>query len=125
MQLNTEAGRKWYRLSMYIVWSAELNKPASVFGMFQDIDTGYRELEKLQSYEAPEAQLSAEALDCDIPEITEAQAVNIMKYFGRMFEFVRLVDPEIWYAVYNRQRQPYNRKASQMLCNMEQIKPLR
>ncbi len=95
MQLNTEAGRKWYRLSMYIVWSAELNKPASVFGMFQDIDTGYRELEKLQSYEAPEAQLSAEALDCDIPEITEAQAVNIMKYFGRMFEFVRLVDPEI------------------------------
>lgn len=95
MQLNTEAGRKWYRLSMYIVWSAELNKPASVFGMFQDIDTGYREPEKLQSYEAPEAQLSAEALDCDIPEITEAQAVNIMKYFGRMFEFVRLVDPEI------------------------------
>lgn len=95
MQLNTEAGRKWYRLSMYIVWSAELNKPASVFGMFQDIDTGYRELEKLQRYEAPEAQLSAEALDCDIPEITEAQAVNIMKYFGRMFEFVRLVDPEI------------------------------
>ena len=50
--------------------------------MFQDIDTGYRELEKLQRYEAPEAQLSAEALDCDIPEITEAQAVNIMKYFG-------------------------------------------
>ena len=71
------------------------NHPASVFGMFQDIDTGYRELEKLQSYEAPEAQLSAEALDCDIPEITEAQAVVLMRYFKRMFELVRLVDPEI------------------------------
>ena len=95
MQLNTETGRKWYRLSMHIVWSAEQNHPASVFGMFQDIDTGYRELEKLQSYEAPEAQLSAEALDCDIPEITEAQAVVLMRYFKRMFELVRLVDPEI------------------------------
>ena len=97
MQLNTETGRKWYRLSMHIVWSAEQNRPASVFGMFQDIDTGYRALEKFHGYKENEKreQLPIEALNCEIPEITEAQAVVLMRYFKRMFEFVRLVDPEI------------------------------
>lgn len=97
MQLNTETGRKWYRLSMHIVWSAEQNRPTSVFGMFQDIDTGYRALEKFHGYKENEKreQLPIEALNCEIPEITEAQAVVLMRYFKRMFAFVRLVDPEI------------------------------
>ena len=95
LQLDTPAGKKWYRLSMYIVWSAELNRPSSIFGMFQDIDTGYKTLEKLHSYKDADMQPPLETLRSDIPEITHAQAAALMKYFKGMFEFVRLVDPEI------------------------------
>ncbi len=89
LQIDTESGKKWFKLSMYILWSAQKNRPLSAFGKLEDINNRYSRLQKLYSSYVKTKQLRAEN-----PDITAEQVLAMIEYFKGMFEIVRLVDPK-------------------------------
>lgn len=92
IQLSCKEGKRWFRLSVQITWSAETNSPVSAFGIFHDIDEN---IAKLEGINAGETEVPALSSDEDFPRLTAKQIYELMRYFKRMFTIVRLVDPEI------------------------------